>query len=107
MISPDPTMTMNPSSARPSFNGSADGASYASSLTSGGSGRSTPTFVLGMASSTSFDVVSAERLVSSRAKQKNRREKGALAYSAVEHQALLTLLQATPAAFNGGESAPE
>ena len=60
MISPDPT-TMNPSSARPSFNGAANGApSYASSLSNGGSGRSTPTFVLGTASSTSFDVVSAE-----------------------------------------------
>jgi hypothetical protein len=60
MISPDPMMMMNPSSTRPSFNGAADGASYASSFTSGGSSRSTPTFVLGTASSTSFDVVSAE-----------------------------------------------
>ncbi len=44
---------------------------------------------------------------SSRAKPKNAREKGALAYSAAEHQALLPLLQAMPTAFNGGESAPE
>jgi hypothetical protein len=33
--------------------------------------------------------------------------KGALAYSATEHQALLALLQAILTAFNGGESAPE
>ncbi len=109
MISPDPMM-MNPSSARPSFNGAANGApSYVSSLSNGGSGRSTPTFVLGGSSSTSFELVPAEQLASSssRAKPKNGREKGALAYSATEHQALLALLQATPTAFNGGESAPE
>ncbi len=109
MISPDPT-TMNPSSARPSFNGAANGApSYASSLSNGGSGRSTPTFVLGGSSSTSFELVPAEQLASSssRAKPKNGREIGALAYSAAEHQALLALLQAMPTAFNGGESAPE
>ena len=108
MISPDP-MTMNPSSARPSFNGAADGESFTSSISNGTSGRSTPTFVLGGSSSTSFELVPAEQLASSssRAKPKNGREKGALAYSATEHQALLALLQATPTAFNGGESAPE
>jgi hypothetical protein len=66
--------------------------------------------VLGGSSSTSFEVVPAELLASSsssRAKSKNGRERGALAYSAAEHQALLALLQATPTAFNGGESAPE
>jgi hypothetical protein len=106
MISPDPTM-MNPSfHARPSFNGMADGESFTSY---GTSGKSTPTFVLGSTSSTSFEVVPAELLASSslRAKPKNGRERGALAYSAAEHQVLLALLQATPTAFNGGESAPE
>jgi hypothetical protein len=65
--------------------------------------------VLCGSSSTSFELVPAEQLASSssRAKPKNGREKGALAYSAAEHQALLVLLQATPTAFNGGESAPE
>ena len=51
----------------------------------------------------------AEQLASSssRAKPKNGREKGALAYSAAEHQALLVALQAMPTAFNGGKSSPE
>jgi hypothetical protein len=53
--------------------------------------------------------VPAEQLASpsSRAKPKNGREKGALAYSADEHQALLTVLQEMPTVFNGGESTPE
>ncbi len=87
----------------------ADGASFASSISTGGSSRSTPTFVLAGSSSTSFEVVPVKQLASSssRAKPKNGREKGALAYSAAEHQALLALFQATPTAFNGGESAPE
>ncbi len=101
---------MNPSfHARPSFNGMADGESFTSSILNGTSGKSTPTFVLGSTSSTSFEVVPAELLASSslRAKPKNGRERGALAYSAAEHQVLLALLQATPTAFNGVESAPE
>jgi hypothetical protein len=82
MISPDP-MTINPSfNAQPSFNGAADGAYYASSVTNGGGGRSTPTFVLSGSSSTSFEVVPVEQLASSlsRAKPTNGRGKGALAY---------------------------
>jgi hypothetical protein len=108
-MSPD-LMRMNPLfHARPSFNGAADGESFTSSISNGTSGRSTPTFVLGGSSSTSFEVVPAEPLAlsSSRAKPKIGRERGALAYSATEHQALLALLQATPTAFNGGESSPE
>ncbi len=91
MISPAPT-TMNSSfHARPSFNGAADGESFTSSVSNGTSGRSTPTFVPGGSSSTSFEVVTMELLASpsSRAKPKHGREKGALAYSAAEHQALL------------------
>jgi hypothetical protein len=108
MISTDPTT--NPSfNARPSFNGAGDGAPYATSASNGGSGRSTTSFVVGGSSSTSFEVVPAELLSSSssRAKPENGREKGILAYSVTEHQALIMLLQDMPTAFNGSESAPE
>jgi hypothetical protein len=75
----------------------------------GGSGRTTPTFVLGGSSSTSFEVVPAEQLASSlpRAKPKNGKKKGTEAYNTTEHQALLVLLQAMQTAFKGGKTAPE
>jgi hypothetical protein len=53
---------------RPSFNGAADGTSYTSALSNGRSGRSMPTFVLGATSFNSFEVLSMEQLVLSRAK---------------------------------------
>jgi hypothetical protein len=109
MMSPDP-MTTNSSRALPSFNIVTNGElSYAYFLSNGGSVSSSPTFVLGGSSSTSFEVVPAEQLASSssRAKPKNGGEKGTLAYSATEHQSILVLLQAMPTAFNGGECAPE